>query len=137
MTERIDSAHNPRIRGAAQLRLRRDRKKSNLILIDGVREAQRALDAGIEFIEVFLGADRAITPALEALHLALIDRGTTIHETAPAAYAKVRYGDRDDGVVVVARRPQRRLDALKLPPAPLIAVVDQVEKPGKIGRAHV
>jgi TrmH family RNA methyltransferase len=133
MTHRIDSPHNERIKSAAKLRSRRDRKKTGLILIDGVREVQRAVDAGVDFVEVFVHADRESNAELEALHLALIDSGTTVIETAPAAYDKIRYGERDEGIVAIARRPVRRIDDLSLPADPLIVVVDRVEKPGNLG----
>jgi len=133
MTDRIDSAHNPRIKAAARLRSRRDRRKAELILIDGVRELRRALEAGVAIIEAFVSDDSAATTESEALHCALNDGGVRVSCTAPAAHAKISYGARADGVVAVARRPQIAFDRLRLPPDPLIAVVDRVEKPGNLG----
>ena len=56
MTERtmITSRHNPRVKRALKLRERRGRTQQNRLLIDGARELQRALAAGIGIDEVFV-----------------------------------------------------------------------------------
>lgn len=133
MNQRIDSPYNDRIKAAAKLRSRRDRKKTGLILIDGVREVRRAVDVGVEIVEVFIHADRKSNAELVSLVSSLVDKRTTVIDTASPAYDKIRYGDRDEGIVALARRPQRTLDSLALPADPLIVVVDRVEKPGNLG----
>ena len=52
---------------------------------------------------------------------------------SPDVYAKLAFGDRDDGIVVVAETPRRRLDDLQLPAEPLVAVLEGIEKPGNLG----
>ena len=47
--------------------------------------------------------------------------------------AKLAFGDRHEGIVAVIRAPSQALDALQLPAAPLVVVVDGVEKPGNLG----
>ena len=42
-------------------------------------------------------------------------------------------GDRDDGLVLVAAAPSVELADLRLPPAPLVGVIEAVEKPGNLG----
>ncbi|HPF39844.1 MAG TPA: RNA methyltransferase [Phycisphaerae bacterium] len=133
MTERIDSAQNPRIKATARLRERRARKQTNQILIDGGREILRAIESGVEFVEAYScesllhGADARA--ALGALQRADV----RVTETSEAAYAKIGFGERDEGVVAVARRPALSLDALRTPSRPLIAVIEGVEKPGNLG----
>ena len=48
-------------------------------------------------------------------------------------FAKLAFGDRAEGVVLVAREPRTGLDTLALPESPLIAVLQGVEKPGNLG----
>ncbi len=53
-TDAITSAANPRIRAALALRERRNRDRTGHVLIDGVREVGRALDAGLVVVEAFV-----------------------------------------------------------------------------------
>ena len=50
----LASPSNPRIKAASGLRDRRERDASGLTLVDGARELRRALDAGVEILEVFI-----------------------------------------------------------------------------------
>ncbi|MCB9855154.1 MAG: RNA methyltransferase [Phycisphaerales bacterium] len=133
MAERIDSPQNARIKATARLRERRARKQSGLILIDGGRELLRAIEAGVEVVEAFVcravvrGADAAASVVV------LENSGAHLIDTSEAAYAKLRFGERDEGIVAVARRPNQTLDSLTIPTNPLIAVIEGVEKPGNLG----
>lgn len=61
---------------------------------------------------------------------------------ATGAFEKIGFGDRDEGIVVVARAKTTTLDALdsllseksaKTGESPLVAVIEGVEKPGNVG----
>jgi TrmH family RNA methyltransferase len=51
----------------------------------------------------------------------------------PDVFSKLAFGDRHDGLVVVAETPHRGLDELQLPTHPLVAVLEGIEKPGNLG----
>lgn len=128
----ITSRHNPRLKQAARLRNSRDRRESGRLLIDGARETLRALQAGVAPVEAFV--DEAATGARTEEALAELDRRKVPCErVASDAFAKLAYGDRADGVVLVAEAPPRGLEDLSLPEAPLCVVVEGVEKPGNLG----
>jgi len=59
--------------------------------------------------------------------------GAELLTTTPALLGALAYGDRDDGIVIVATEPASDLARLSLPECPLVAVVEQVEKPGNLG----
>ena len=46
---------------------------------------------------------------------------------------RLAFGNRAEGVIAVAEPPRRTLADLVLPPAPLVAVLEAVEKPGNVG----
>ncbi len=48
-------------------------------------------------------------------------------------FEKLAFGERNDGVVVTAKTPERQLSKLALPPRPLVAVLEGLEKPGNVG----
>jgi TrmH family RNA methyltransferase len=132
-TPTLVSPSNPRIKAAAALRDRRERDATGLTLVDGARELRRALDSSVEVLEAFvcepLLAGEDARAALDALRA----RGVSLTSTSEAAFAKVAFGDRAEGLVAVVRAPSLALDDLRLPAEPLIVVIEGVEKPGNIG----
>jgi RNA methyltransferase, TrmH family len=129
----ISSKANPRFKAALALRDARERRSQQCLLVDGAREIGRAIDAGLGVVEAWTAPERLRSDAAGSLLSRLGAAGTEIIETTPELLARLAYGDRDDGIVVVARQPPTGLDQLLLPKRPLIAVVERVEKPGNLG----
>jgi TrmH family RNA methyltransferase len=102
-------------------------------MIDGARELRRALDAGVAVEEAFvhppLVRSKDARRALEALH----ERGATVVTVSDAAFEKVAFGDRADGIVALVHTPTLDLKRLTLPADPLVVVLEGVEKPGNVG----
>jgi TrmH family RNA methyltransferase len=130
---RITSRQNQRVKDAVRLRTRRNRDRHRMCLIDGAREIVRAIEAGVSCVEAFIcdpaymsGDARQAVTALATTHAELL-------YVSPDVYEKICFGEREEGVVVVAEIPRRTLSDLDLPPRPLIAVVEGIEKPGNLG----
>ena len=132
-TDPITSPANPRIRAAAALRDRRARERAGMTVIDGAREARRALDAGVDVVEAFVCDSLLAGPDARATLDALATRAVPIVHVGPTAFAKLAFGERAEGIVVVIRAPSLALDAIELPGQPLIVVLEGVEKPGNVG----
>jgi TrmH family RNA methyltransferase len=130
---RITSRQNPRVKDAVRLRVGRERQQRGRFIIDGGRELSRAIAAGVRCLEAFV-CDQLCTSAVcrDALD-AIRAAGVETFEITSDVFAKLAFGDRDDGIVVVAETPRRRLQDLRLPPNPLVAVLDSLEKPGNVG----
>lgn len=130
---RITSRQNPRVKAAAALKNRKAREATGLAIVYGPRETLRAVSAGVELVEAFVcdqllrGADAA------AASQALREADALVHATTPEVFERLAYGDRLDGVVSVVRPERRSLAALAVGEAPLVAVVEGVEKPGNLG----
>ncbi|MGC4001994.1 MAG: RNA methyltransferase [Pirellulales bacterium] len=135
----ITSPQNPRIKEAVRLRDGRQRRKAGRFLIDGGREILRAFRAGIAPRELFVCEELCRTPESRTLlEFAgeLTANGCELLPVSATIFAKLAYGDREDGVVaVVESRAEslRDLTSLKLPETPLVAVAAGVEKPGNLG----
>jgi RNA methyltransferase, TrmH family len=129
----IASAANPRIRAAARLRDRRARDDAGLTIVDGGREVRRALEAGIAVEEAFVCEALVRTDDAWAAFRALETADARIWTTSEAAFAKVAFGDRAEGVVTIVRIPSTDLAGLRLPENPLVVVLEAVEKPGNLG----
>ncbi len=128
----LSSTRNPRVRAAAALRDRRARNEAGLTLIDGARELARAVAGGAAVVEVYVDRGR-LGPEGDAAIQAAAASGAEILEVSDVVVDRLAYGDRGDGIVAVARIPDMSLAALRLPPEPLVVVVEGVEKPGNLG----
>ena len=129
----IASPSNPQIKSVARLRDRRQRDSTGLTLVDGAREVRRALDSGIEVVEAFVCEPMLAGEDARAALDTMAARGIPSVSTTEAAFAKVAFGDRADGLIAVVRVPGLLLDDLELPADPLIVVLEGVEKPGNLG----
>lgn len=129
----ITSRQNPRVKGAVGLRNARQRHRQERFLIDGAREIVRAIGAGICCVETFICEELCNSAESRNAVAALKSSGVEMLSVSPDVYAKLAFGDRLDGVVVVAKTPRRRLDDLQLPTDPLVAVLEGIEKPGNLG----
>jgi TrmH family RNA methyltransferase len=132
MAARITSLQNARVKNAAALRRRRGRKKQGRIIIDGVREVSRAVDSGVELVELFVcpeacGEDGRILAA------GISRRAVDVLTVSPDVFQKLAFGSRAEGIVAVARRPHKSLESIQITEDALIAVLDGVEKPGNVG----
>lgn len=135
----IESPANQRIKDAVRLRQRRDREAAGLTLVDGGREALRAIEAGAVLETAFVCPPLISTTEAKRVHEKLTQDvgpyGAPIEvlEVGERAYEKLAYGDRSDGVVLVVRVPRAGLADLELPPDPLVLVTEDVQKPGNVG----
>lgn len=124
----ITSLQNPRIKEVVKLRQERQRKKQKKILIDGLREIQRAFDAGFQMEELYVCDDAEIAAARQ-----FGNEQTQLYKVSDSAFAKMAYGNRNEGVIAVATEKVLELSELKLSELPFFLVLDGIEKPGNIG----
>lgn len=115
------------------MRSRRHRQKQGRFLIDGLREINRAVEGKIEFVETFVCKSKCPASLHEALHATLERLDSGWIEVSEPVFEKLAFGARAEGIVAVAVTPQKRLGEIVLPPCPLIAVIEGIEKPGNVG----
>jgi TrmH family RNA methyltransferase len=129
----ITSRQNQRVKQAVLLRQHKWRQRTRQFLVDGAREIARALAAGVESHRAFVCRERCqSTDAADAIAL-LTGNSTELLQVTPEVFEKLAYGDRNDGIVLVAAIPQRTLEDLRLAPGAFVVVVEGVEKPGNLG----
>jgi RNA methyltransferase, TrmH family len=131
----LTSRTNPRIVAAAALRDRREREARGLTIVDGVREVRRAIEAGVEVVEVYVCEPQLAGPDARAALDALQVAGVKPVSTSDAVFEKLAFGGRSEGMVAIVRIPDLSLEHLQLPADPLVVVVEGVEKPGNVGAA--
>lgn len=129
---RITSPTNPRIKAAALLKERKERERTGLFLIEGSREIERALAAGIEVVQAYCGEYLDPEEARTVAELGKLER-FVVTEVCGSVLKKLSSRENPPGVVVVARMPSPSLAGFKPPQNALLLVAVGLEKPGNLG----
>jgi TrmH family RNA methyltransferase len=131
--EIITSAQNESIKQAIALREAKARREYGLTLIDGVREIYRAWDAGVVIEKVFLCP--ALLQERDDTHLVslLKQQKVKIIEVTEQVFEKIAFGQRFEGLLALARIPQKSLSDIKPTATSLFVIAEGLEKPGNIG----
>ena len=121
----ITSLSNPKIKEAVKLREGKHQRRSGKFLIDGVRELDHAVQAGIRLLDVFTVDPAVVYPNVRVYHV------------TESVMQRITFGDRNEGIVAVAEKPEQSFAVfeatIKRKPSPLLAVLERVEKPGNLG----
>jgi TrmH family RNA methyltransferase len=131
--QHITSRQNARVKEAAKLRSGRQRERQRRFLIDGAREILRAIGAGVEVVEAFICEPLLHDDESRDAAARLAESSAIVATVSEEVFEKVCFGERTGGVLAVARTPSRSLEQLKLSAAPLVAVLEGIEKPGNVG----
>jgi len=133
MPERITSRQNPRVKAALRLRERRHRQSERRFLVDGAREICRAAACEVDLLEAFVCEELCRTAEAEEAVAVCRRLAAELFTVTPEVFERLAFGDRREGVVVVAQSPAMGLATLSLPSTPLVAVLEGIEKPGNVG----
>ncbi|UOG75834.1 RNA methyltransferase [Hymenobacter tibetensis] len=130
----ITSPQNPRIKNLLRLQQKSsERREQGLTIIEGHRELTIAHGAGVAVTALFVCPELAGGAQLQELRTLLGSGPTEWFEVSRAVFEKVAYREGSDGVLALVRPPRLTLQSLPLPAAPLLLVLESVEKPGNLG----
>ncbi|MDP2708826.1 MAG: RNA methyltransferase [bacterium] len=126
MAIKIESARNEKIKSIVKLTdSSRERKRQGLFLIEGKREIGLALSGGAEVINLFFCPDYGqAKPDLAE---------EAIIEVSKKVFSKISWRQHPDGLIALAKIRELKLEDLKLSSAPLLVILEAVEKPGNLG----
>lgn len=129
----ITSAQNPKVKKLMLLQQKSsERRKDGLFVVEGVRELLHCVSAGFEVDTLFYCSSLMQGYEGEAEVKALASQVRSF-EVSPQVYGKMAYRGTTEGVIAEMKVRQLGLDDLRLPPSPLIMVLERVEKPGNLG----
>ena len=121
MAELLTSPQNPKIKDLLNLETKsRERKARGLFVVEGRREYERAKAAGWQTETLFV---REGEPEAAQADFLVSER----------VYEKIACRGGTEGIVAVMRAQERNLAELTLSAAPLVLVLERVEKPGDLG----
>jgi TrmH family RNA methyltransferase len=134
MPDPITSPQNPRIKNLLKLQQKSsERRAQGLTIIEGLRELTIAHGAGVAVPALFVCPELAGEQRWQELRALFGQGATEWFEVSKAVFEKVAYREGSDGVLALAKPPQLTLGQLQLPAAPLLLVLEAVEKPGNLG----
>jgi RNA methyltransferase, TrmH family len=125
----ITSTQNPKIKNVIALEKPRERRRQCLFVIEGIREIRLALDAGYKIGNLFF-CNEIIAPD-ELKSLGSDDK--LLVPVSKEVFEKIAVREGSGGVVAVAEQKLHNLDQIKLSDAPLLLILESVEKPGNLG----
>lgn len=140
--EYISSLQNTRVKRLVALQQKSsERRKQGVFVVEGCRELQHCIEAGLEIDTIFC-CESLLTPEGKALLDSLSSpRGGRVGgfpqgglvEVSPAVYAKIAYRGTTEGLIAEVRTRNLTLTDLNLPESPLLIILESVEKPGNLG----
>lgn len=135
-TEPITSVRNPKIKEAVSLGYRSDvRRERGLFLVEGRREVGRCLTSGFNARCIFWCPELLPSEQLDSITGGALPASCKVFEVPAEVYAKIAYRGGTEGIIAEVEWRERSLN--DLPPsgstAPLIMVLESVEKPGNLG----
>jgi TrmH family RNA methyltransferase len=122
--EKITSLQNEKVKNLVRLQKRSERKSQNLILIEGWREINQAIDNGFQIEDLYLNEVK-----IDALN----KLSGKVFLLASHVFEKVAYRENTEEVIAVAKPKFHSFNTLKLRENPLLIVMESVEKPGNLG----
>ena len=130
----IDSLQNPRIKRARALTQKRQRDREQAFLLEGEREVQRGLAAGLEATQIFLCPDFfKHDEESEAFHQKLLEGAVPLAYLARNVFERCSYRENPDGFLAICQTFHKTLEDLELSDNPLLLVLESIEKPGNLG----
>ena len=130
---RISSPTNPRIRNIVKLKDRKDRRKTGLTIVEGVREISIARQSNLVFKEYYACPEILSRHTGEEFLQEIGKKKHPVYEITKEVFAKISFGDRQEGIVAVVEPKPSRLNEIKSDPRGVFVIVDSVEKPGNLG----
>ena len=128
--ETITSVHNPRIRQLLLLQQKSaERRKAGLFVVEGRRELQHCIDAGFEIDTVFYSEELGV----RSEGLGVKSEHAQCVKVSASLYERIAYRGSTEGVIALVRSRSLTLADLQVSEAPLIMVLESVEKPGNLG----
>lgn len=125
MHKSISSLSNPKVKHVIRLRKSSNRRAEGVVLIDGIKELECALQSGAVLEEVYY---------LDGVqNNALFEQAKDCFSITDSVYQKIVYGDRNEGVVAVVRPVLKDVSDLKISNSFLGVIIENVEKPGNLG----
>ena len=118
---------------ARDLRRRKARERDALFVVEGIRAAEELLRSPLDVVGVLAAPRLSETPRGVALLEAARTRAELVSEVNDKEFRSAAETESPQGVIVVARVPERTLDLVASVSPLRLVVLDGVQDPGNVG----
>src|SRR6476469_8766792 len=101
-SSRITSRQNPQVKNAVRLRDGHERRQRGQFIIDGLREISRAIDSDVHPLRGFVCDELCKSDECQRIKAKVASDADGVLQVSADGFAKLAFGDRADGVLVVA-----------------------------------
>jgi RNA methyltransferase, TrmH family len=133
MATPITSTANERVKQIRALRLRKERERSGLCYVEGIRAVGEAVQTSAE-VETLVVAPALLTSDFAR---ALVERaaaeGVAALEVTPAVFASLSEREGPQGLAAVVRQRWARLEDVRVAPGECWLALDAIADPGNLG----
>ena len=129
----ITSFQNQRVKDAIKLRNSKQRRNTGQYAIAGAREILRAIECNVSLVELFVCQELCQDGEQQQALTAAQQHQVELISVSKEVFEKLAYGDRYDGLLAVATMDTKTLADLPSVEGALIAVIENIEKPGNLG----
>ncbi len=131
MKEIITSLQNPKVKDLVRFRNKSGKISENTVLIEDEREILRAIDAGIEFSEVYV-CEELVGKAGKDTLSRVLKRTSAAFYLSKAVFEKAAYKSDPFGIIIKADFTAKKFK--DIPDSEnFILVAERIEKPGNLG----
>ncbi|MCS6833854.1 MAG: RNA methyltransferase [Flammeovirgaceae bacterium] len=111
----------------------KERKRDEKIVIEGLKEIEKALRAGyLPETMVFCAEKISLEEIKEQLPFSVLEQATWI-EVSLEVFAKMAYREDSKNLLMISTPKNHELSLLRISSCPLLIVLEAVEKPGNLG----
>ncbi|MDP3143324.1 MAG: RNA methyltransferase [Candidatus Omnitrophota bacterium] len=135
MTEEknITSGDNPRIKNVVRLRDKSERDSQRLMIIDGYRAINLALNNNVTLKELFY-CEKFFNSRGEKIFVQRAEqKGSRIFHLEEKVFRKIAYGDNPEGLLAIGEQVKKSLADLPMGKSALFIILESLEKPGNLG----
>lgn len=118
---------------ARDLQRRRSRERQRLFVVEGVRSVEELLRSPLTVQGAIASPALGATSRGEMLRAALASRGIPLLDVDERDFSSAASTDSPQGVLAIARIPERDLASLTLPQHARILLLDGIQDPGNVG----
>jgi len=118
---------------ARDLQRRRSRERQRLFVAEGVRNVEELLRSPLAVRGAVTGPALAATTRGAALRAALAASGVPVIDVDERDFSSAASTESPQGVLAIARMPERDLPSLVVPATARILVLDGIQDPGNVG----
>ena len=131
---RIDSKQNQRVKNLIKLQKSNERNRSNLFILEGLKEIEKAIIAGYEVESVFFCPE--IIKFEDTKRLLHSEDTALYFEVSREVFSKIAYRETTGGLVITAKQKPHSLENFPTKTNPLLLVIEGIEKPGNMGAIY-